>query len=171
MHALELLTIALVCAASSVVAGETYTSHNGFAVSGYDVVEYWDLVPAPIGTPQPAAVPGKVSITAEYDGALYAFSSEENRARFLETPSDFLPQYDGHCAYGVAQGGKVPGNPNLWRIVDGRLFLNITETIVGFWEEDIPGNLQKSEGNWKRIEPTPASSMPIPQYEGAAPVE
>ena len=171
MRNLALVTVALVCAASVVAAGETYTAHNGFAVSGYDVVEYWGLEPAPIGAPQPAAVPGNASITAEYDGAVYAFSSEENRARFLESPSAFVPQYDGHCAYGVAQGGKVPGNPNLWRIVDDKLFLNITETIVGFWEEDIPGNLQKSASNWERIEPAPASSMQIPQYDGAAPVK
>ncbi|MEM9247892.1 MAG: YHS domain-containing (seleno)protein [Pseudomonadota bacterium] len=155
---------------SAAVAGEAYTAANGFAVSGYDVVAYFDLEQAPVGTAQPGAVPGKSSITAEYDGATYAFATEANRDRFLANPASYAPQYDGHCAYGVAQGGKVPGNPNLWRILDGKLYLNITPTVVGFWEEDIPGNLTSSEANWPGIEGDPASTRAIPQYEPSAPV-
>ncbi|MEM1429475.1 MAG: YHS domain-containing (seleno)protein [Pseudomonadota bacterium] len=156
--------------ASSAYGGEEYTAANGFAASGYDVVAYFDMDQAPVGSDQPAAVPGQSSITAEYDGATYAFSSVENRDRFLADPASYAPQYDGHCAYGVAQGGKVPGNPNLWRIVDNKLYLNITKNVVGFWEEDIPGNLQKSETNWASIESEPASTMAIPQFEPSAPV-
>ena len=79
-----------------------------------------------------------------------------------------MPQYDGHCAYGVAKGGKVPGNPTLWRIVDGKLYLNITKNVVGFWEEDIPGNLTTSEKNWagsgaaRRPRPTRSRTSPPP---------
>ena len=127
--------------ASAAFAGEQYVDPTGYAVSGYDVVAYFDLTQAPVGTVQPAAVPGDKDITTIYNGATFAFSSEENKARFEAMPGAFVPQYDGHCAYGVAKGGKVPGNPNLWRIIDGKLYLNITQTVVGFWEEDIPGNL------------------------------
>lgn len=81
-----------------------------------------------------------------------------------------MPQYDGHCAYGVAQGGKVPGNPTLWRIVDGKLYLNITKNVVGFCEADIPGNLKKSETNWGGLEPTEASKAKIPDFSSKAPV-
>ncbi len=151
-------------------AGPEYTAANGYAASGYDVVAYWDMEQAPVGTAQPAAVPGDGAITAEFEGATYAFSTKANRDRFAADPAAFAPQYDGHCAYGVAKGGKVPGNPNLWRIVDGKLYLNITQTVVGFWEEDIPGNLETSEGNWADLEPQPASDMAIPQFEPAAPV-
>lgn len=157
-------------AATSAFAGDAYTAANGFAVSGYDVVAYFDLDQAPVGTAQPAAVPGKSSITAEYDGATYAFANEANRDRFVADPAAYAPQYDGHCAYGVAQGGKVPGNPNLWRILDGKLYLNITPVVVGFWEEDIPGNLQSSEANWPGIEGDPASTMSIPKFEPSAPL-
>jgi len=146
-------------------------NETGFANSGYDVVAYFDLPQSEVGSAQPDPVPGKASITADYNGATFAFSSEENRARFLENPAAYVPQYDGHCAYGVAKGGKVPGNPNLWRIVDGKLYLNITPTVVGFWEEDIPGNLETSEGNWPSLDPQPASTNPIPQFTSPAPSE
>jgi YHS domain-containing protein len=156
--------------ASAAYAGEQYVDPTGFAVSGYDVVAYFDLPQAEVGQAQPAAVPGKKNITSTYNGATFSFSSEQNKARFDADPASFVPQYDGHCAYGAAKGGKVPGNPNLWRIVDGKLYLNITPNVVGFWEEDIPGNLELSETNWVSLEPQAASEMAIPQFESAAPI-
>lgn len=139
-------------------AGPQYVDETGFAVSGYDPVAFFDMTPAPIGQRQPQAVPGKAGITAEYNGARWAFSSAANRDRFLADPAKYAPAHDGHCAYGVAQGGKVPGNPNLWRIVDGQLKLNITPTVVGLWESDIAGNVSKARENWRTLEADPAST-------------
>ncbi len=157
--------------ATAAFAGPQYVDNTGFAVSGYDVVAYFDLEQSAVGVAQPAAVPGDKDITSDYNGATFAFSSAENKARFDANPEAFVPQYDGHCAYGVSKGGKVPGNPNLWRIVDGKLFLNITKNVVGFWEEDIPANISLAENNWVSIEPTDASDRPIPQFESMAPTE
>jgi YHS domain-containing protein len=151
-------------------AGDQYVDKTGFAVSGYDVVSYFDLPQSDIGQPQQSPQPGSAAITAEYNGAVFAFATEANRDRFMANPEAFAPQYDGHCAYGVSKGGKVPGNPTLWRIVDGKLYLNITKNVVGFWEEDIPGNLTKSESNWGGLEPAPASGDVIPNFTSAAPV-
>lgn len=156
--------------ATSAFAGDQYVDPTGYAVSGYDVVAYFDLAQVPVGQEQPAAIPGDKDITASFNGATFAFSSEENKARFEANPEAYVPQYDGHCAYGVAKGGKVPGNPNLWRIVDDKLYLNITKNVVGFWEEDIPGNLTLAENNWVSIEDDAASDRVIPQFESAAPV-
>jgi YHS domain-containing protein len=152
------------------LAGPQYVDASGFAVSGYDVVAYFDKTQAPVGQPQPAPTPGKAAITAEHNGAVFAFATEENRARFLADPTKYAPQFDGHCAYGVAKGGKVPGDPRLWRIVDGRLYLNITQNVVSFWEEDIPGNLTLAGGNWPGIEADAASDRQPPELTaGLAP--
>ena len=128
------------------------------------------MTQSPVGTAQPEAVPGRADITAEYNGATFAFASEENRDLFVSNPEFYAPQYDGHCAYGVSKGGKVPGNPNLWRIVDDKLYLNITKNVVGFWEEDIPGNINLAEGNWPGIEGDVASDRTIPNFSSSAPV-
>lgn len=155
--------------ATQAMAGDQYVDETGFAASGYDVVAYFDLTQNPVGQAQPLGVPGSKAITAEYNGATFAFSSAENKAKFEAEPAKFAPQYDGHCAYGVSKGGKVPGNPNLWRIIDGKLYLNITKNVVGFWEEDIPGNLDLAENNWVSIEPKPGSTATIPQFTSTAP--
>ena len=157
-----------VFAAAPANAGPQYVDASGFAVSGYDVVAYFDLKQAPVGSPQPKAVPGRANITAEYNGAKFAFSSEANRRRFLANPARFVPAYDGHCAYGVAKGSKVPANPHLWRIVDGQLYLNITKGVVKTWEQDISRNISRAQGNWPGIAGAPASTGKVPGFSPAA---
>lgn len=140
-------------------AGEQYVDESGFALSGYDAVAYHSLKQVEIGQKQPEAIPGNKSITAEYNGATWAFSSAANRDAFVANPEKYAPQYDGHCAYGVAQGGKVPANPNLWRIIDDKLYVNINPPVVGFFEEDIPGLVKTGEQNWaSKLEANPASA-------------
>lgn len=160
---------ALMLSASALFAGPQYIDSTGYAVSGYDVVAYFDLPQSEIGSPQPEAVAGNAAITADYNGSTFAFSSEENRAAFVADPEKYVPQYDGHCAFGAAQGGKVPGNPHLWRIVDDKLYLNIKDTVVYQWEMDIPGYLEKSDANWVDLEAKDASTSPIPGFTSPAP--
>ncbi len=166
--------LALATAATFAVpafAGDQYIDNSGFAVSGYDVVAYRGLDQVPVGQSQPEAVAGRADITAEYNGATFAFANEDNRAKFLENPAYYAPAYDGHCAYGVSRGGKVPANPHLWRIIDDVLYLNITKNVVGFWEEDIPGNIDLAENNWVGIEPNASSTNVIPNFTTPAPIQ
>ena len=151
-------------------AGDQYVDQTGFAASGYDVVSYFGLPQSALGGPQPAPLPGSAAITAEYNGATFAFATEANRDAFVANPAAYAPQYDGHCAYGVAKGAKVPANPTLWRIVGGKLYLNITEDVVGQWEQDIPGHLSDAERNWGQIEADAASDDTIPGFVSAAPL-
>jgi YHS domain-containing protein len=152
------ISAAALMLAGAAHAGPQYVDESKFAISGYDAVAYHELEQAPVGQPQPEAVPGRADITAAYNGATWAFASEENRDKFLADPAKYAPEYDGHCAYGVAQGGKVPGNPNLWRIVDDKLYLNINPAVVGFWEADVPGQIGTAESNWSGLESQDASS-------------
>lgn len=151
-------------------AGPQYIDGTGFAVSGYDVVSYFSLEQSAVGSAQPEPTQGRSDITAEHNGATFAFASEANRDAFLADPERYTPAFDGHCAYGVAQGGKVPANPLLWRIVDNQLYLNITKNVVTFWEEDIPGNISTAGNNWTDLEPTDASTRAIPQWTSEAPI-
>jgi hypothetical protein len=158
LRSLLLASAFAVATIGPVLAGPQYVDETGFAVSGYDPVAFFELDQSPVGEPQPQAVPGRADITAEWNGATWAFASEANRDRFVADPAAFAPAYDGHCAFGVAKGGKVPANPNLWRIVDGQLYVNINPAVQGFWTADIDGNIQTAEGNWSSLETAPASA-------------
>ena len=155
---------------STAFAGDQYVDGTGFSVSGYDVTSYFGLVQSTVGEAEASPLPGRSSIIAEDNGAVFAFATKANRDRFLANPKAFVPQHDGHCAHGVATGGKVPGNATLWRIVDDKLYLNITKSVVGVCEKDIPGNLVKPESNWSGIEEAAASTDVIQSFHPSAPV-
>jgi hypothetical protein len=140
-----LFTLGLTAAAQ---AGEQYIDRSGAAVGGYDVTTYHSAE-----TP----VEGLEDITAEHNGAVWRFASEDNRERFLADPEAFIPAYDGHCAYAPADGRKVRTDPLAYRVVDGVLYLNFDRRIQRRWEEDIPGYLEQSEANWPELEPEPAA--------------
>lgn len=102
------------------LAGEQQVDH-GHAVPGHDVAAYNDLDQSDLGAPQPEAVKGSPEFQTEYNAAKWLFASAANRDTFLPDPEKDAPAYDSYSAFGVARGGKVPGNPNLWRIMDGKL--------------------------------------------------
>jgi hypothetical protein len=62
-----------------------------------------------------------------------------------------VPAYGGFCAYGVAVGKKFDGDPRFWKVVDGRLYLNLNGDIQAKWTEDIPGNIVEANANWAEI--------------------
>ena len=81
----------------------------------------------------------------------YRFASAEHLAAFRANPSRYVPQYGGYCAWAVSQGYTASGNPNNWRIVDGRLYLNYNDEIQTRWEQDIPGHITRANGNWPSV--------------------
>ncbi len=38
-----------------------------------------------------------------------------------------------------------------WKIVDGKLYLNYNAEIQAKWMKDIPGNIEKADGNWPAV--------------------
>jgi YHS domain-containing protein len=118
-------------------------TESGVAIRGTDPVAYFT---------QAKPVQGSAEFAADYQGATWHFSSSENRETFLANPEKYAPAYGGYCAYALSLGAyKVETDPNAWSIVDGRLYLNKTPVVRSIWETDIPGNIQKSEGNWLTV--------------------
>lgn len=121
---------------------ETIFSDGGLAIRGTDPVAYFTE-----GRP----VAGDPAITHDWMGARWAFASEAHRAAFAAEPAAYAPQYGGFCAWAVAQGYTAPIDPAAWRIVDGRLYLNVSPRIQRRWERDIPGNIARADANWPGI--------------------
>lgn len=114
----------------------------GVAIHGYDPVAYFT-----VGKP----TPGNAQFTAKHDGATYRFATAANRDAFLKEPAKYAPAFGGFCAMGAVLEKKLDGDPKLWRIVDGKLYLNVGEPAQKRWLEDVPGNIKKAETNWPRI--------------------
>jgi hypothetical protein len=125
-------------------------SGPGLAVHGHDVVAYFSGDGPTLGSDTYAYA---------YKGGTYRFKDKANLDTFKAEPEKYVPAYGGFCAYGVALGKKFDGDPRFWKIVDGRLYLNLNGDIQSQWSKDIPGNLTKSETNWGRIAGTPAADL------------
>jgi YHS domain-containing protein len=78
---------------------------------------------------------------AEYEGVTYLFANKKNRKMFEADPEKYLPAYGGYCAYGVAIGKKFAIDPEVWKIENGKLYLNLDTGIQKKWAKDIPGKL------------------------------
>jgi YHS domain-containing protein len=108
---------------------------SGVAVRGYDTVAYFTL-----GEP----TEGKEAFETEWRGAIWRFASQEHLDLFVTNPDKYAPQYGGYCAYGVAIGNLVKIEPDLWDIIDGKLYLNYDEDLQEKWRVDIPGHIVKA---------------------------
>lgn len=114
----------------------------GLAVHGFDVVAYFTA-----GKP----VQGDARFAVVHEDATYRFASKANLEAFLANPDKYEPAYGGYCAYGVSVGAKFDGDPRYWKVVDGKLYLNLDEGIQKAWLKDVPGAIKKAEANWPAL--------------------
>ena len=118
---------------------------NGLAIQGYDPVAYFK---------QNKAVQGSKDMAVSYQGALYYFSSAENKAEFLKSPAKYEPEYGGWCAYALgAKGEKVEIDPETFKIIDGKLFLFYNKYLnntLKTWNKDEANLHSKADANWQK---------------------
>ena len=120
------------------ISGVFY-AENSIALKGFDVVAYFQ---------QEQAIPGNPNFNYQWGNVNWQFSTAENRDLFVQNPEKYVPQYGGFCAWAVSQGYTAPIDPNAWKIVDGKLYLNANPRIQKRWAKDIPGNITKADKNW-----------------------
>ena len=134
--------VLLTGAAPAAAAGPINTTLFGTAIEGYDPVAYFT---------QGRPVKGSRQYTFEWQGATWRFASAQHRDLFAADPHPYAPQYGGYCAYAVANGSTASIDPEAWRIVDGKLYLNLSKSVQRIWEQDIPGYIANANRNWPSI--------------------
>lgn len=136
------MTAGLLSATPAAAKDPVYKSFLGTAIDGTDPVAYFTE-----GRP----VEGSADFTYEWNGATWRFASAGNRDRFAAAPEKYAPQYGGYCAWAVAQGYTASTDPEAWKIVDGKLYLNYDKGVQAKWEADIPGFIKSADGNWPKV--------------------
>lgn len=116
---------------------------HGPAIKGYDPVAYFT---------DGRARKGSAKHTVEYDGVQWRFVSAEHRALFLAAPEQYAPAYGGYCAYAMgALDQRVKVDPEVFSIVDGRLFLNYSQSVRDDWLLERDSYINKADKNWERF--------------------
>ncbi len=112
------------------------------AVSGYDPVAYFS---------QATPVKGDKKYALTHKGAEFRFANAKNLATFKANPAKYAPQYGGYCAWAVSQGYTASGDPMIWKIVDGKLYLNYNKEVGERWSKNIPGFITSANRNWPTV--------------------
>jgi YHS domain-containing protein len=130
-------------AVSLVPATASAGNQLAVAIGGYDTVSYHDGAPTA----------GEARINHFWNGAIWFFSSAENRDKFAADPARYAPAYDGYCSWAASQGYKAPGDPTVYQVVDGTLYVQVHPRAQELWQADIPAHIAAGDENWPRIHP------------------
>jgi len=115
---------------------------NGLAIKGYDAVAYFN---------EGKAVKGRSEFQHEWMGAKWYFASAANRDLFAKSPEKYAPQFGGYCAWAVSNNYVYDADPEIWKVVEGKLYFNYNQSARRMWEQDIPGRIRKGQENWPSL--------------------
>lgn len=138
---LSAVAILSLAAVPGISAADT-VANSVIGARGYDLTTFFT-------SEKPAHGTGHHVATVE--GVDYLFTSEENKKTFLANPEKYLPAFGGYCAYGASIGKKFVADPDVYDIVDNKLYFNLDTKIRAIWSKDIPGNIDLAKNNWKTI--------------------
>jgi hypothetical protein len=114
------------------------------ALRGYDPVAYFtDSRP----------IQGIGNFWYEFDDTIYLFATVAHRDAFIADPEHYAPQYRGYCAMSVSIGGRDEGLPDVWEILDGKLYVFGRPTGVQDFATDQPGFIARGRVNWAETHP------------------
>lgn len=112
----------------------------GLMLGGHDVVAYFTQGRHVLGLPAHRRV---------HQGVQFHFASAEHAALFDADPVRYIPQYGGYCANGINYGIPWGGSADVWRIVDGRLYIFGGATSRAAFELDLPANMALADAYWR----------------------
>jgi YHS domain-containing protein len=115
---------------------------HAIAIKGYDTVAYFK---------NGKALQGNESFNFQWHDMTWYFLDKENRDLFAKNPEKYAPQYDGYCAWALTEARKAQTDPKVWKIVNGKLYLNCSRAAYEKWSRDIPGNIKKADMNWLKF--------------------
>lgn len=115
---------------------------NGVILRNVDTTSYL-MRGAPAG--------GSAEFTVVHEGAIYRFASTGERNAFLASPGKFAPAFGGFCAMGAALGKKLDGDPKVYRLINGQLYVFVNEDAAAAWDKDPTGNFIKAYNKWPLI--------------------
>lgn len=136
------MSFAAVAASPAVAKSRAVHAVAGVAISGYDPVAYFH---------EGRAMRGSGSYALRWRGAVWHFASAANLAAFEADPMAFFPQFGGYCVDALARGEARPGDPEIWVIHDGRLYLSTTGAARDRWRAETPEILERAASHWPDI--------------------
>jgi YHS domain-containing protein len=135
-------TAALAAPPINTLKGGLFGGRTDTAILGYDTVAYFTD-----GKP----VKGQDTFVHEWQGAKWKFASQAHLDLFRTSPEKYAPQYGGYCAYGVSQDNLVSIEPDKFRVIDGKLYLNYDADVQQKWLQDPAGYIRQADAKFPAL--------------------
>ena len=134
---------------------------------GYDVVSYFTEGRERAGSP---------AIKSEYKGVTFRFSKPDNKALFDAAPGKYIPQFGGYCANGIVYGIPWGGDADVWKMIDGKLYIFGGQGSRDAFMLDVPRNMALAHKYWSEevngsnafIQRTKRLIFRVPHYKSGA---
>lgn len=115
------------------------TRKGNLALKGYDTVAYFT---------EGSAVKGSPVYTANWNGAVWQFSSQTNMNLFKKDPEKYAPEFGGYCSLGISNGKPFSCDSEAFVIVNGKLYILKNIRTREIWLKDPEGYLEKAKQYW-----------------------
>jgi len=92
-----------------------------------------------------------VNFSYTWRGTLWQFASAEHRDLFAKAPEKYAPQYGGYCAYAVSENHTADIDPEAWRIIEGKLYLNYSKSVQQMWLKEPEARIRRADQNWPNL--------------------
>ncbi len=110
------------------------------ALKGYDPVSYFNP-----GKPER----GNASSYVDFEDSRFLFSNPRNRDLFASNPDKYSPQFSGLCATGLSMGKKLDADPNVFKVIDGKLYVFSSSRAMESVLKD-PAKLKQGHEVWDK---------------------
>lgn len=148
VRALFIAVFLSVCASIPPVAAQSTTTGivtdplTGIALFGYDAISYFT---------EDAPLVGQPEYEAQWGGVSWLFANAANRDAFLHAPEVYAPQFGGYGLMALSRGYLSEGNPNIYAILGGRLFLFYSTSNRDAFMASQRSAYLEAVINWKRL--------------------
>jgi hypothetical protein len=122
--------------------GRVFAGSDNVAIKGYDAVAYFTM-----GEPKH----GKPEFAFAWNEVQWHFVSAAHRDLFAASPERYAPQFGGYCSMALTRGQLAGVEPEVWTIVEGKLYLNVNRAGREKFRQNVDENIQKAGENWARI--------------------
>ena len=145
MWVMTILFAGLTSVSLPVLATEKHwaDANTGFAIGGYDAVSYWSSTGPVKGIAEYEVFSGEVN---------WRFSNQGNYEEFTKHPEIYKPQYAGYGALAISQGKLPRGNPEIWAVADGKLYLFFSAQSKAKWELARKNFIRKAKVKWSAMQ-------------------
>jgi YHS domain-containing protein len=118
------------------------TNRSGIAMQGYDAHAYWTIN---------AAREGNSEFMVEWRGKPWHFASAKDAEMFKADPLAYEPQFGGFCTRAMSFKKIVDGDPEVWRIHKGKLYLFARPVGGEYFDKGQDAMIAKAQLHWDTL--------------------